>query len=522
MAHSYGTLENGLLVPRQLKERIAELENDPQEQGWLPLGEGGDFEFTREYRQTITRLARLMFLKNPVIRRGVTIKADYVYGRGLSITAHDENINDVVQAFIRDERNQAELFGHAAAIEKERELTLTGNLFFPFFTNPLTGATRVRSIDPDEITEIVSNPDDSKEPWFYRREWTARTFDMATGQSADVRRVAFYCDWQYQQPPPASIGGHPVIEDARIYHVKSGGFASWKFGLSEIYAGIDWAKAYKTFLEHWATITAALARYAYKMRSKKGRASRQAAAARLGAFAPGAAPQNPPATTGATIIMDDDTDIEPIKTSGITTNPNDGRRIFLMAIAALGFPETFYGDVSVGTLATAESLDRPTELMIANRQAMWADVYHAILRYVLMQAVKAPGGALTGIGTLEYNEYSEQAIKWDLGIDPHVDVDFPPVVEANTSAYVATILSLRDLIPDPRELARMILTALGENDVDQLLDQLYPDRNMAEEPDPNAAPPADQQLDQEMTQAAEALREAMTALRSALVESKKQ
>ena len=67
-----------------------------------------------------------------------------------------------------------------------------------------------------------------------------------------------------------------------------------------------------------------------------------------------------------------------------------------MVAAATGLPESFFGDVSVGTLATARSLDRPTELKFHSRQTLWADVLRDLLGYVIDQAVTAPRGQLQG------------------------------------------------------------------------------------------------------------------------------
>jgi hypothetical protein len=525
MTVDYVVRESGIAVPNsgshvQLTERIAELELAADDQGWLRLGSGGDdFEFSRPFIGTITRLARLFWLKNPLIQRGVNVKADYVFGRGVNISAKDEQINDVIQEFLDDRRNRAELTSQTARIQKERELTTDGNVFFVFFVHPLTGRIRVRTIDADEITDIVTNPEDAKEPWYYRREYTKRTRSLLTDEAQEERVTVYYRDWRYVAPnAPARIGSIPVVQDAYVYHIKVGGFSNWRFGVSEIYSPLDWAKAYKSFLENWATIVAAYARFAFKMTSKGGPQARQAAVKKLAAAQPGESPANPAPIAGSTIVVDPDVDLSPIRTSGATTSANDGRRLLLMVTAGFGIPETFFGDVSVGTLATAKSLDRPTELMIKNRQQFWADVYHEILEYVVYWAIKAPGGALRAYGDVIKNEYGEDVIAFDDDVNAHIDVDFPAIVEQDMAGYVATVMQARPLLPDDRELARMILTALGENDVDELISAMYPDepaRNTDEPDDDDGADPL-AQLDPDLAAAAEALRDGINSLRETL------
>src|SRR5262249_50712420 len=157
-----------------------------------------------------------------------------------------------------------------------------------------------------------------------------------------------------------TVRGVPVRWDAPIYHIKTGGFSDMRFGVPEIYAAVDWAKAYKEFLEDWATITRALSRFAWKASTKGGQRGVAALKSRLSTTlgsGAGMGETTPPPVTGSIAVMSEGNNLEPIKTAGATTSMEDGRRLLLMVCSALGLPETFFGDVSVGTLATATSLD---------------------------------------------------------------------------------------------------------------------------------------------------------------------
>ena len=57
-----------------LTERIAELELALEDSGWLQLGGESLDEFSRDGLTTITRLSRLFYLKNPLVRRGVDVQ----------------------------------------------------------------------------------------------------------------------------------------------------------------------------------------------------------------------------------------------------------------------------------------------------------------------------------------------------------------------------------------------------------------------------------------------------------------
>src|SRR5205823_2490280 len=119
--------------------------------GWTKMSAEGHREFSRHGLQRLIDLARLSFLKNPLIRRAVEIQAFYVFALGLNISAKHETVNDLVQAFLDDPQNQVELTSPDARKLKEIELQVTGNLFFVFFTNVATGRVRMRTIPVEEI-----------------------------------------------------------------------------------------------------------------------------------------------------------------------------------------------------------------------------------------------------------------------------------------------------------------------------------------------------------------------------------
>lgn len=182
----------------------------------------------------------------------------------------------------------------------------------------------------------------------------------------------------------------------------------------------------------------------------------------------------------------------PVRTSGATVSAEDGRRLLLMVAASTGLPETF-GDASVGSLATAKSLDRPTELAMLDRQTLWAGVLGNIYQYVLLWAVKASNGPLRGLGRIERSVEDgaiEERVVWNADVDPAVMVTFPPLVVDDVKGRVDALVSAATLdgkalagTMDLPTLARMLLVALGEKDVDDVVERLFPDGEVADPPE---------------------------------------
>jgi hypothetical protein len=479
----------------ELQERLAALEMALEADGWRMLTMQADQEFSREGLRLITELSRIMSLKNPLIKRGVQVQRLYVWGQGWNVKASDPDVQGVLDAFMKDPKNQVELTSHQARMQKETEQTTDGNTFFVFFVNALTGRVRVRTFQFEEVIEIVCDPQDAKSPWYYKRSWSEQTLDAGSGAIATMVKTAYYPDWRYNPVnKPASIGSYPVRWENPVYHIKTGGFSNWKFGCSEIYAAIDWSRAYKEFLEDWASIVRAYRRFAFQLSTPGGKSAIAAAKAKLGTtYGAGGlgAETNPAPVVGSTFVAGDNVNLTPVRTSGATVAAEDGRRLLLMVAAAVGLPETFFGDVSVGTLATASSLDRPTELAMRDRQTFWQDIFQAIFDFVLLWAVKAPRGPLRGLGTVvverDGDEISE-TVDWG-DVDAHIDIDFPPIRSEALDAQMRAIVSAATLdgkapagTLDLMTTARLMLVALGVDDIDAILQKLFDEEGRALNP----------------------------------------
>lgn len=463
-----------------LQERIAELELALDDVGYERIGDSNfDKQFTKASIDKIAAMARVYWLKNPLIKRAVATQANYVFGQGVDVVAADEDVQTVVDAFMEDSKNRAELTGEQAMLTKETELQVTSNLFFTFFTDPLNGATRVRTIPLSEITRIIYNPDDSKEPWYYYRQWQQ---PKEPGSQKYEMHQAMYPDINYMPKGglPKHFNGIEVMALNPVYHVKTNCLSDMEYGVSEIYAAIDWAKAYKDFLEDWYTIVKSLSKFAWKATSKSGATGMaQAKQVLEGAINGGSNPMNSdlPGQAAQVWMSSDNFDLAPMPKSGATVAVDDGRRALLMVCAATGIYEHYFGDPSTGNLATAKAMEQPMLLMFQERQELWTDVFNTILGYVINQSALKPGGKLRGV--MSFNDYGESYV--DMGdTDRSVDVKFPPILQEDVNERIDAIVksvTLSGQTPantiDLKTATTQMLTALGENT--DIVEKLFPD-----------------------------------------------
>lgn len=477
------------------RESMSELQLSlTEDRGWAKVAAAHDTEFTKPAIDLITRIARVFRLKNPLIKRAVEIQADYVFGKGVQIKSTDPNVQEAISQFLADNALELDTNG---LHDKECTLRTDGNLYFVLFADRSTGRVKVRTIDSLEIADKVCNPDDASEPWLYKRIWNQVRLDQGSGTETTELITAWYPAFGFEGKLPASVSGVKV-QSSPVLHVKVGGLAKWKFGLSEVYAALDWAKAFTMFLESWATIQESLRRIALQVKTPGGTKAQQAIKQGVGQTtignSSGQGETNPPPVTGAWWIGGKGQELTPLITKNATTAPDEARQIKLQVCAAVGTPEHMFGDPSTSNLATAKTLDRPTELKFRNRQKLWEPVLQGLCQYAVDRAIKAPSGRLREAKVAE--------------ADARVVVTFPPLLEHDIGEVIGAAIDAATLkgltfagTIDPRSFTKMLWEQLpGIENVDAIVDAIYPDASYeAEEwaatppseamPAPVAAPP---------------------------------
>lgn len=466
-----------------LRERMWDLELALEDQGWQRQLAQSQMEFSRWGIQQIILLSRLYRIKNPLIQRGILVSSYYVFGRGFEVSSPDEKTNEVLDEFFSDPRNICEI-GQKAITEKESTLYTDGNIFWTLFTSPTDGRVVVRTIDAVEISEIITDPDDASVPFFYLRQWVQESFDTTSGQRKYETVEGWYVAIDYEPPTKLSqIGGKPIMLDAsgdyvRVLHQKDGGLPKWRFGCPRVYAALDWARAYKQRLEDYASITRALARFAWDVKTKGGS---PAIAALKGTFATtlvndgSMIEQNPPPVTGSSFISGQNTTVSPVRTAGATPSPEEGRRLAHMVYMVFGLGEHFFADISAGNMATATTLDRPTELKFLHDQENWKVVLQRIGRFVVERSASAPNGRLREAAA------AAQSIQIDVSFPAIREGDIPQLVNATVAAMNLGASDGKVNGIDERAGVGILLQLLGYENREELLELMYP----TEEYDPN-------------------------------------
>ena len=185
-----------------LEESVAELQLAMEDVGWTRMLAAADQEFTRDGLTRVTAGCRLFAIKNSLVVRGLALRQAYVWGQGVEIAARatgknrdnpqEQDVNAVVRAFLDDEGNRRALTDASAQLRNERALFTDGNVFVACWTKPTTGFVSARILPWEEMQDVICNPQDASEPWFYKRVWNETVTDYGTGLPKTEVRTAYY------------------------------------------------------------------------------------------------------------------------------------------------------------------------------------------------------------------------------------------------------------------------------------------------------------------------------------------
>lgn len=467
-----------------LEESIADLNLRLEDRGWKRVGQEDEDTLSRDAIVTAAQDGRALAVAHPLVRRGLSLRTAYVHGEGgPQVTVElesDQDVAGVVRDWWESRENQEALTGPEARARLERSLSTDGNVFIASYTNPVDGRVTNRTIPLEEITRIITAPGDRMQVMFYERQYTRRAEAFATTEQAitTLHPALSYAP----SLRPRVIDGKEVRWDEPIRHVRVNELDGWQFGVGDTFSIASWARAYRDFLGDWAKLTKSLSQFAWRATAEGKRASKaRQALQRAQTSVPGNS-----GSAGATYVSQQGESLEAIPKSGATIDADSGRPLLAMIAAGLDVPVTMLStDPGVtGARATAETLDEPMYRAMNARQDVWGRLYTDLAEYRIEQAIRRPGGALTGAVVRDAWTNTDHA-ELD-GAVPVIHVDWP---DLSTESKRDAIAAVKDAdatrkLP-PLTIARQLLTALGVDDIDEVMAEIT-DEETGEWRDPYA------------------------------------
>ena len=432
------------LAPRDeldilLREATVSVEADLalEDAGWINLsGTTGDV-ITSDERITNLKLSRLYSLKDPLGKQAVRLWTDYTFGSGMTWQTEEEKTKEVLESFWDSKANQSVLSARGQRKSSDK-LLIDGEIFFAVFLGA-NGSATIRWIDPLEITEIITDSDDKESVKFYRRQWA----DTQGSSHEDIYRST--TNLKNKAVKDALGKSVQKTEDALIYHLTYNTIT--QRGNPLLLPALIWMKYHTKFLSSRIAIMLALAKFAWRSKVKGGQTATDAIKAKT---------HEQEVAAGSHLVENLGVDTTPIKTeTGASAAYQDGRMIKLMIAAAVGIPEQYFGDISIGNLATAKTVELPMMKMFQSYQKVWADTYQDIDELIL-----------------EYNGVPPD--KW------YIDRDFPPIAPADVIQSATALTQIITAMPEfaySPDVQQMALMLLGINNPDEVLDAMSKETN---------------------------------------------
>jgi len=376
--------------------------------------------------QRINYVKRSRYLYNfdPLAKQAIRLWTDYTFGSGIAWKTENEAVKVVLDKFWNNRANRSVLSAKGQHKSSDKAL-VDGEVFFALF---LGDEVSIRWVEPLEITEIISDPDDGENVLYYKRQ-------------IDGRLPMYYRSHNNIEDKGVTKDGSIIksTEDAIIYHLAINTIG--QRGNPLLLPAIGWIEQYRLFLAARIAIVRALARFAWAAKTKGG----SSAVAAVKSAVDGKYPQ-----AASTLVTNEALSMDPIRTdTGSANAKDDGRMLKLMVCSAVGIPEQYFGDIATGNLATAKTVELPMLKQFGSYQQIWADVYLDIFNIVLDHA---------GISE-----------------DRFIDFDMPPIAPEDAVAALTAISQLVMAFPDmadSRDVLTQALMAIGINNVDEVLTEL--------------------------------------------------
>lgn len=92
---------------------------------------------------------------NPLAARALEIKRDYILGKGFQVKSNDLKLQGILDAFWKANRMQSQLRQYVL------QVYLFGMQILPVFVQKSSGAVTLGYIDPAEVEDIITHPEDS-------------------------------------------------------------------------------------------------------------------------------------------------------------------------------------------------------------------------------------------------------------------------------------------------------------------------------------------------------------------------
>lgn len=420
-------------------------------------------------RDYLLRRSRWMYRENAVVRAAVNMWTSFGFGQHVRVRCKDRDVQPTWDAFWTA-RSNAPIIGETVLQKLSTRLLVDGEVFLVYFVSKVDGSVKVRRLEPEQVTRLITLPDDPDIIVYYER--------TSTSIDKNEPRLRWYRDWRATDDEVRSVTVPPDVvlasdENKATDVLAQGIIASGlgRRGEPMMATGLPWAQAYKEFLEDRRSLAHAIVTMLDDVKVKGGSRAvdlvRSYLASTLATNASGIE-TNPPPAAGSSFVHNEGIEItrRPLDT-GANSAQTDGMLILGQAAMGLGgIPPMWLGRTDTAqNRSVAEVSIMPTLRVWDWYQILWSSVFSDMAEIVLESAEAYPTPHNIGDTTEVF-----------ITLDRPLDVELGAMVTA-----LKDLLTLK--VVDNRLALRILLRLreFGITDPEAELERLAPE----EKPEPN-------------------------------------
>jgi len=427
----------------------AELELGREDIGWLKLGQTDSRDLSSDSRRRTVQRSRTYAKGDSLCSAVIALYVNYVVGSGIDWTVGEKG-QEIIEQYTTSRANR-KLFKTQGLRETAMKLFIDGELFAAIFNAGEPGESKKRYMDPLQIAEIITDPEDGQTPLYYKRMFTK-------GMKQETK---WYRDYMVEKDIEATDAAGKQVpltaleKDIAIIHTTLD-----KTGLRGeplLTASIDEAKANRQWMRARLAIALSLAQFVWEVKVKGNQAAVTAYAAAHGSTLGSGAETKPPASPGSTDVSNEGIERKPIsQETGAASAQIDGNMLLQRFGAGVGpvYPH-YLGAGEAFRLATASTMELPMLKTFGGAQDLICDMYVDEFEYILERA--------------DITDYE-------------IDIDPTPILVKDAAELVHAMLEGGQMFPkmlQSEEIFKQLLTYIGISDIDVVLNEL---ENIEEQP----------------------------------------
>lgn len=347
--------------------------------GWSPMGFTEPEKIHAIPLKTVKQMSEISraLMNNPFVKRGVEVRASYIWGNGIEFDKLDERTKKAMKL------NRDRVFSPPAYQELERAAATDGNVFFLLDTQ----TQLIKRIPLAQITGNISDPENPEVVNYIKREWTEKKMNQSdeNGSVREVNHIKYYPTVNFykeiEEDPQRKLakrwGSVGVDQRYVMLHFSVNKQVGWRWGIPDVAPVIFWAKAYKEYLEDNLDLVKAYARIAMQVKTPSQNSANTIAAQYR------TTPTRDPLTgevrsAGATAVTGSDVEIAATGLNASAVDFSTGNPVAAVVAAGLELP---LEDIVSTSYGESSGMNRGTLRAMQTRQQAWSNFFLDVFEF---------------------------------------------------------------------------------------------------------------------------------------------